>query len=76
MPAKLLTLVSVIREVADDPWVRLMLFGLVLITKSGVVVVLKVAVCTVSETGIFPPLAISTQVVVPDTLEFAELQPV
>lgn len=74
MPAKLFTLVSVTSEVAVDPCMRLMLFGLALITKSGVVVVLKVAASTASETGVGVPFAMSTQVVVPDTLEV--LQPV
>jgi hypothetical protein len=44
VPANPFTLVKLTREVADDPCITLMLFGLSLITKSGAVLVLKVAV--------------------------------
>lgn len=62
MPAKLFTLVMVTREVADDPCIMLMLFGLALITKSGVVVVLNVADRMFSDTGVGVPLAMLTHV--------------
>jgi hypothetical protein len=72
--AKLLTLVTLTVEVPDEPCVIVMVFGVAVITKLGVVLVENVAVCTASGTGPVEPLAIVTQVVVPETL--LEEQPV
>src|ERR1700756_139992 len=59
-------LAMVMVEVPEEPRGRVRLTGFALIEKSPVVV--KIAVCTVSGTGFRPPFAISTQMVVPETL--------
>lgn len=74
VPEKLLVLVMLTVDVPEEPAVMVTAFGLVFMTKSGVVLVEKMAVCTVSGTGLVEPLAIVTQRVVPETL--VELQPV
>lgn len=62
VPAKLLTLVMLTVQVADPPAVIVKLVGFAVSAKSGAVLVLKVAVCTVSGTGVAVPLAIVTHV--------------
>jgi len=69
-----LLLVTLTTDVPDEPAVIVIELGLALMTKSGVVLVEKMAVCTVSETGLVEPFAITTQVVVPLTL--LEVHPV
>ena len=67
MPLKLLTLVTLIGEVAQlfPCWI-VRLEKLVVSVKSGFEPVLKTAVCTVSGTA--PRFAVTTHVVVPETL--------
>ena len=74
VPEKLLLLVTLTMEVPEDPAVIVIALGLAVMTKSGIVLVEKMAVCTFSGTGLVEPFAITTQVVVPETLE--EVQPV
>jgi hypothetical protein len=62
VPANPFTLVKLTSEVADDPCIRLMLFGLAPITKSGVVLVVNIAVWMFSDTGVDVPLAMLTHV--------------
>lgn len=65
-PVNPLTLLRVMLEVEPELRLRLRLVGLALIVKSEVVE--KTAVWTVSGSCTGPPLVITTQVVVPDTL--------
>jgi hypothetical protein len=62
VPEKLLTLVTLRVDVAEEPAVIVMLLGFAVIVKSGAVLVLKVAVCTVSGTGVAVPFVIVTHV--------------
>jgi hypothetical protein len=62
VPEKPLTLVTLRVDVAEEPAVIVMLVGFAEIAKSGVVLVLKVAVCTVSGTGWAVPFVIVTHV--------------
>jgi len=61
VPEKLLTLVMLRVEAAEEPAWMVMLLGLPVIAKSGAVLVLNVAVCTVSGRAAMPPLTIVTQ---------------
>lgn len=62
-------LVRVIVEVPEEPRWMLRPVGFAVIEKSGEVpALLKTAVWTVSGTGFRPPFAMSTQIVVPETL--------
>lgn len=74
VPVKLLILVIVSVDVAEEPGLMLKLLGLEVKTKSGVELVESVAVCTASGTEFGEPFAMSTHVVVPATL--LEEQPV
>jgi len=58
VPEKPLTLVMLRVDVAEEPLVMVILFGVAAIVKSGAVLVLKVAVCTVSGTGVAVPFVI------------------
>jgi hypothetical protein len=62
VPEKPLTLVIMRVEVAEEPAVIVILEGFAEIAKSGVTLVLKVAVCTVSGTGWAVPFVIVTHV--------------
>ncbi len=62
VPVKPLTLVMLIVDTAEEPAVIVMLVGLAASAKSGAVLVLKVAVCTVSGTGDAVPFVIVTHV--------------
>ncbi len=68
VPEKLFTLARLSVVVAEEPAIILILLGFNIITKSGVVLVENVAVCTVSGTGLVEPFATVTHVVVPETL--------
>ena len=62
VPEKLLTLVMLRVDVAEEPAVIVKLVGFAVSAKSGAVLVLKVAVCTVSGTEVAVPLTIVTHV--------------
>src|SRR5260370_10206703 len=61
VPAKLLTLVIVMVDEAEEPALMLRLLGLAVIAKSGAELLENVAVCTLSGSGVGVPLAIVTQ---------------
>lgn len=64
VPENPLTLITLIREVAEEPTLIAMTLGFAEIEKSGVVPVLKVAACTVSERGLTAPLTMETQTLI------------
>lgn len=64
VPEKPLKLVTLRVEVAVEPALIVKVFGNPLIEKSGVVLVLNVAVCAVSESGLTAPLTMETQTLV------------
>ena len=74
VPEKPLVLVMLTMEVPEEPPVMVIALGFAVMTKSGAPLLEKVAVCTVSETGLVEPLATATHRVVPETL--VEVQPV
>jgi len=61
VPEKPLKLETLRVEVAEEPAWMVMLLGLAAISKSGDVLELNVAVCTVSGRAATPPLVIVTQ---------------
>src|SRR5438094_10556832 len=61
VPEKPLLLVTLTTDVPDEPAAIVIELGLALLTKSGVALVEKMAVCTVSEPGLVEACAITPE---------------